>query len=806
MQSFPGESLIYGQLGQIMVIIALISSLLFSIAYFYQSNEKTLDTSWRRLGRWAFGMHMWSLLSILALLFYLIFNHFYEYYYVWQHSSNSLPLRYIFSCFWEGQEGSFLLWAFWHAVLGCILILRNKEWEAPVMSIIGMVQFFLCTMLLGIYIGDYKIGTDPFILLRQHPDMANLPFIQMPDYLSRITDGRGLNPLLQNYWMTIHPPVLFLGFASTLIPFAFAMGGLWKGKVTEWIKPAISWTFWGIMILGIGILMGAAWAYESLSFGGFWAWDPVENASFVPWLILVGAGHVMLIYQSRKHSVVSAFLLSIGSFIFVLYSTFLTRSGILGNSSVHAFTDLGMSGQLLVYLLFFVFLGVGLLIYRWKSIPRTKEEEELSSREFWMFIGMLVLLISAAQITFETSKPVYNKLFGTNLAPPANVVDHYNKWQLPLAIVVLILMAISQYFKYKSSDIKVVFKKLQWPIIITSAVVAFCIWYMNMTNPFHAFMLWAGLFSVISNFDYWLLVIKGKWNFAGASIAHIGFALIMLGALLANGNKQIISRNNSTVDLGKEISNDENVMLVKGDTVAMNNYYITYQGFKRDGVHLRFQVDYLKYNDKGKYEKEFSLFPVLQLNERMGNAAEPDTKHFLDKDIYTHLNYVDPALIKNSDTKDEYTIPETKNMKVGDTLALTNCLLVFEQINRKPDLSHLQLKDGAVDLAIAAQISIMDINKRKFNVNPILLLSGNYLVPIPDSLPDMGMRIALTKIDPDKEEFEIAYSMKKSKIKDFIVMKAIIFPYINVLWTGCLLLIIGSVLAIRHRIKLNKKA
>jgi cytochrome c-type biogenesis protein CcmF len=147
------------------------------------------------------------------------------------------------------------------------------------------------------------------------------------------------------------------------------------------------------MVLGTGIIMGGFWAYESLSFGGYWAWDPVENASLVPWLILIAGVHVMIIYKHSGNSLSVAYILIITTFLLVLYATFLTRSGILGNSSVHSFTDLGMSGQLLVFLLIFVILSIVLMVVRWKSIPKSYKDEDIYTREFWMFIGSLVLVI-----------------------------------------------------------------------------------------------------------------------------------------------------------------------------------------------------------------------------------------------------------------------------------------------------------------------------------------------------------------------------------------------------------------------------
>jgi cytochrome c-type biogenesis protein CcmF len=206
------------------------------------------------------------------------------------------------------------------------------------------------------------MGSNPFILLRDSGVLDNAPALHMnmdvtqalkPDYMQSIKDGNDLNPLLQNYWMVIHPPVLFMGFASTIVPFAFVIAGLWKKKFGEWTKPALPWALFSAAIFGVGIMMGAMWAYESLTFGGYWAWDPVENASLVPWLILISGIHTVLIYKHSGHSLRAAHLFFILSFGFVLYSTFLTRSGILGETSVHAFTDLGMNTQL--YFFLFVF-------------------------------------------------------------------------------------------------------------------------------------------------------------------------------------------------------------------------------------------------------------------------------------------------------------------------------------------------------------------------------------------------------------------------------------------------------------------
>ena len=186
------------------------------------------------------------------------------------------------------------------------------------------------------------------------------------------------------------------------------------------------------MVLGTGILMGGAWAYEALSFGGFWAWDPVENASLVPWLTLVGSAHLMMIHKNKGSSLIWVFVLTMLTFILVLYSTFLVRSGVLGDTSVHAFTDDGMTMQLVAYLLTFVFMAIWLMVKNFKKLPGEGKEDHTWSRELWMFIGSLVLFISAFQIISTTSIPVFNPIarffLDKDLTTPTDPIAHYNRW------------------------------------------------------------------------------------------------------------------------------------------------------------------------------------------------------------------------------------------------------------------------------------------------------------------------------------------------------------------------------------------
>ena len=364
-------------MGQFFVVLSFVASLLSFVSYLISSQSKleANHRSWMKLGTYSFYTHILSAFLVFGILFYIIFNHYFEYFYAWSHSSKALPFKYLLSCFWEGQEGSFLLWTIWHCVLSLFIIHRKDKWVAPVMTVVALTQVFLASTLLGIHFGEINIGTTPFMLLRDQ--MAGAPIFQQPNYLSMVQDGNGLNPLLQNYWMVIHPPVLFLGFASTLFPFALTVAALWKRNYDDMIKPLLQWSVFSCMILITGIMMGGAWAYESLNFGGYWAWDPVENASLVPWIVMLAGLHTLMIYKSAGYSLKSTLVFFIFSFILILYSTFLSRTGILGDRSVHAFTGEGSS--LFYHLLIFMFMLLGfvltLFFSNYKYISYVKKEE-----------------------------------------------------------------------------------------------------------------------------------------------------------------------------------------------------------------------------------------------------------------------------------------------------------------------------------------------------------------------------------------------------------------------------------------------
>ena len=808
---YTGEQLLPGQVGQFLVVLSLMASLAASIAYFIstRSQDPYAAAGWKKIARVSFLIEAVSVAGIFCALYYIISRHLFEYKYAWQHSNLALPMQYILSCFWEGQEGSFLLWSFWHCVLGIFIIRKEKQWEAPVMTIVSFMQFLLAGMVIGVYVFNFKIGSSPFVLMRNEdmlsPERFPIGFLPdgslRTDYLSFIRDGNGLNPLLQNYWMTIHPPVLFLGFASTIIPFAFAVAGLWKKDFSGWIAAARPWALFSAGILGLGIMMGAAWAYESLTFGGYWAWDPVENASLVPWLVLVTAIHTLLIYQHSGNSLRVTFLFFILQFLLILYSTFLTRSGILGDTSVHAFTDLGMNGQLLLFVLAFTLPSLVLFLIRIGSIPVPAKEEQVSSREFWMFVGSLLLFIVAVFIIFNTSLPVINKIFGTKLAPAQDVEYAYNKVLILFSFIISALTAIVQYLKYKTTPAAFWLRRIAIPTGL-ALVTSFLILYygdiqyrkygIGYLTAIHL-SIFSSVYAVYANLYYIWVGAKGKLASSGASIAHIGFGLLLLGVLISASKKEILSWNTSgiMVNFGEQSKESpaENLTLVRGVETDMGSYMVTYNGDSTAPLDPK-QYFKIHFREK-KNNRAFILYPDAFVNFK-GNGqliANPDSKHYWNKDIFTYITSL-PDPEKNKDTAQF----QAKTVKPGDTIFYSGGYMKLETLSRSYSRKGLEVQEG--DSVFVAKFSVMARDSSRYDAEPILIIRGNRPIPVTDTVLSQGLELRFSGAEKSGIKLEIK---ERNNVLNYITLKAYQFPFINILWLGVLITTFGFLLSMVHQ-------
>ncbi|HHG86182.1 MAG TPA: hypothetical protein ENJ82_15640, partial [Bacteroidetes bacterium] len=576
--------------------------------------------------------------------------------------------------------------------------------------------------------GMWKIGSSPFLLLRNAFSDAPV-FVNNPDFVP--VNGTGLNPLLQNYWMVIHPPTLFLGFASTVVPFAFVIGSLIKGQYREWVRPAAPWTIFSVAILGIGIIMGGYWAYETLNFGGYWNWDPVENSSLVPWLLGISALHAMVAYRKSKTFLKVTMALVLSVFLFVLYSTFLTRSGILGETSVHTFTDLGLSGQLLLLFFVYVFGIIALFLSRSRYIPEAKSEISFKSTEFIVFLGVLTLLFAGLEISIFTSMPVFNKIFGTNWATPTDGAFFYYRWTTYFAVALAILSGIAQMLYWRRNSKKRLREVLVRPYLIAIgsavaiilSIVFFTSWDFTFDDEYREWkiladnspniiaagirylrlafftfsdeiMLLSALFMVITNGDVLIHLLrknKRAKSVTGGSIAHIGFGLMLLGFLFSSGYDQVISKNVNPEELAAlpRDSRIDNVLLEKGRPRNIIGYQVTYTG-KKEAVAPITNLEVLTV-DEGTYKVSFrdsthDLYAfVLPRDVFSLKSKEPDLE-MIEKFLNEKLNILKPKHINDRTLYGVRFIPRYRNAEGVDVLEKDKAFTLYPEAEVNPSM------------------------------------------------------------------------------------------------------------------------
>ncbi len=826
---FEGEHLLPGQLGYFFILFSFVVALIATISYFKASYSTNFidKKNWLNTARTAFILQLISVFVVFATIMYICSHHYFEYMYAYKHASLELEYKYLLACIWEGQEGSFLLWTIWHGILGIILIKKSKEWEAPVMTVISFAQFFLLMMVLGIYIGNIKIGNSPFTLTRNE---IQAPIFARSNYLEFIKDGVGLNVLLRNYWMVIHPPILFLGFASTIIPFAYAYAGIQTKRFGDWVKPALPWALMCACVLGVGIMMGGKWAYESLNFGGYWAWDPVENAALVPWLLLIAGIHTMVIYKATGHSLRASYIFSILTFLFILYATFLTRTGILGDTSVHAFTETGdgfaftlfgrlfefkyMNLLILTYLLMFAIPSIFLLIKNYKKIPTIHKEESTNSREFWMFIGSLVLFLSAIFIIAKTSVPVFNKIFNTKIAPPEDVEFGYNKVLMLVTIIIGLLTAVTQYLKYKDTNAKYLIKKIAVPTIVAliAIVLMYFIYPFTYYKHGNGFLIaiyvaaFATIYSFVANAMYIFTVQKGNLLKAGSPIAHAGFMLMIVGMLISSANKEVIS-NSSANGIVQPVSGKdpmtkqednpkENLTLLREIPTMMGGYSVT---FLSDSLGEEKGRKYYNLNFKKKEgsisSEEFNLKPDVYMMKDNSMSSNPDTKSYLLKDIFTYVSYA----VNKADTEDTISFKEI-TMAIGDTAFYSNGYFVLNNVEK--DKTKMKAQISAEQIALMADIRITSKDSLHFNAKPIILVDSIGIVNVDDTIYPQNLYVRFVGV---AEKQKIKIGIKESdKFIEYITVKAYVFPYINLVWLGLVIMAIGMLLSMLKRGNITK--
>jgi cytochrome c-type biogenesis protein CcmF len=445
-----------------------------------------------------------------------------------------------------------------------------------------------------------------------------------------------------------------------------------------------------------------------------------------------------------------------------------------------------------------------------KVIPSDKNEESASSREFWMFIGSLVLFISALIITVQTSLPVFNKVFDTKYAPPQDIEFSYNRIQIFIIIIIGILTAITQYMKYRETSAGYFFKKMLWPIVLSfiaaSLVIAFGNIHYDKYGIGYLVSIWVavafGLFAIIANLLYIWLGVKGKLKLSGPSIAHFGFGMMLVGILISSSKKELLSFNTSGIPInfgeGSNENTGENLTLVKGMQMDMGKYWVTYAS---DSMHPKKSQWYYKLNFENKSgDEKFTLVPNAFINYKgnEGLMANPDSKHYWDHDIFAYITAL-PNPEKNEDT----TGFEKKSVKVGDSVFYSRGYLVLENVKTSDSLPvEIFGENGEL---YEARIKVFAKTRSEYTALSRLAIAKGVDISMPDTVMAESLVLQLNKFDEKTKTAELGIK-ESGSVLQFVTLKAYKFPFIIVLWLGTIIMVLGFIISMVRRIQLKKTA
>jgi cytochrome c-type biogenesis protein CcmF len=802
-----------GAVGKLLILVGFVSTALAGLGYFRAAQLQPGGTDWKRIGRAAWSVMSVGMILAYAILFYLSLTHRFEFAYVYEHTARYLGLEYLISANWAGQEGSFMLWIVLNGLVGWSVMRWGREYEAPAMTVISVCQLFLVSMVVGLNLGFFELGVSPFQLLSEKfPDAPMLAAGLIPE------DGQGLSDLLQNYWMVIHPPTLFTGFAAMIVPFSFAVAALWKRHYTQWVRPALPWALFATAILGVGVSMGGYWAYETLSFGGYWAWDPVENSSLVPWLVGIAAIHTMIVQKRSGRSQKAALFLNILAYMLVIYSTFLTRSGILGDISVHSFVDLGLYNQLLLWILTMGIMGLGLFAVRYRELPTPAHEPEMLSREFMIFAGALLLCAVALVVILGTSAPIIGRLFRDR--PSSVPMVFYNKWTLPLAVGFTFLAGLGQLFWWTKMSVESVNRVLTRPImlavgstilvllltpfvedsvvpaVLTAAGVPDVvlqaglgsIWGMYGQGVLLLLLLFVAFFALYGNGEVLWRIARGNPTLTGGALSHVGFAIMMLGMIASSGFSSAIGQGRG-VQLG---DSRDNFIVERGQTLVVDNYTVTYVGQDLTNEDRpRYELDFV--DPKGR---AFSVAPVVYKSNRDQWIQHPDVTTFLEKDIFVAVSPNTMLGVTGSEDGGVIALARGDSATIGDGAFRVHFL--DYQLNLDHDVSS----SDSAEVAVGAILDVTDLGTGEVRqIRPVYRIGSDRRVRVvEESISDWGIALGFAGMNVDAGTIDITVSGVQTTPPDWVLVQAYEKPMISLVWIGIILLTIGFLISIRRRI------
>ena len=481
-------------------------------------------------------------LSILSLVYLLVTNH-YEISFVSEVTSRSMPMYLKVTALWGAQSGSLVFWSWLLAAFTSAVTLRRWDRDReflPWVIVVGLVTLAFFLILIVFF-------ENPFTRLWQTPSGIVRSFTRPGNAVLFVPrDGQGLNPLLRHPGMIIHPPMLYLGFVSFVIPYAFAIAALVTGRTDDrWIRLTRRWTLWAWLFLSLGLILGARWAYDVLGWGGYWGWDPVEIAAFMPWLTGTAFLHSVMIQEKRGMFKQWNMVLIILTFDLVIFGTFLTRSGVL--SSVHSFAQSAIGPMFFVFIAFTLSTSLGLLLYRWKDLRSENELHSLFSREALFLLNNLLFLGIFVTTFWGVIFPLISEIVTgqkVTVGPP-----FYERATGPLFAGLLLLMGIAPLSAWTYSSIKKWGRQLWKPFtasLLSVAVVLYIgiqrwqailgFWLVGFVISVTVYEFARAVIARVKGHDenvfsaLWKLARRNQRRYGGY-IIHIGVILMALGVI-----------------------------------------------------------------------------------------------------------------------------------------------------------------------------------------------------------------------------------------------------------------------------------
>ena len=775
--------------GQLMIWLALAMNMLSGGAFLLVARGKEHLLSLAVRAYYAFVL--FTTLAVLDL-FYLFFSHNYAFKYVYEYSERSQPFFYILSAFWGGQEGTYLLWLFLCALWGFLILRRGGTYINYGMAVYSLANLFLLFLL---------IKLSPFALL---PTPA--------------LDGLGLNPLLRDPWMVIHPPIMFVGYAATAVPFAIALAAMIKNNYSDWVTRVFPWVATVALFLGMGNVMGGYWAYKTLGWGGYWAWDPVENTSLVPWLISLALLHGLIIERRTGALRRSNLLLSVFLFMLVVYGTFLTRSGVLADFSVHSFTDLGINVNLIGFMAFFAVFSLALFLYRARRIQSAPVDYNYFGREFSLVASTAVLFVFGLIVLFWSSLPILSGWFSNE--PRAAEIATYNSFAIPLSTIMAFLLTLAPLVKFSGFRLKDGVKKclivfafaavigfglfylildagLDFAVVFTLIVTGMAVYLFNpeFRRPLvpaltlfvvtliiallagvkdHMMLLFyaTAAMSIVPNLNHLAGYLPGRLKLAGAPLTHFGFGLMLIGVMASSAYETT-----------------ERLVIEQGQPVESQAYNLTigYDGMMYDIDHPNNQLLMSMDDGSGPHE----IRPELYYPKRMDGIMR---KPYISRSLIYDL-YLAPLQVDEGEASAGLVLKKGEPLKQGD---YTFTLSGFEIGG------HEQM--GASGMSVAAVIDVVDGSLTK-TIRPRVLQGGGEAstssVQSEAAALDLGgqtYQVSIVQIMADQGAVALdipglASDSKPPKLILDITKK----PLIILVWIGTTLILLGSLITIYRR-------